>query len=110
MYLNNTIVTKVMYGSDLNLIFLIYLRCCSPYYYESRRRLFSDSQPERVEKARVTQQNSKKKVLRKEVFKSKVEVFNLCCMWLLISFQTALQLYDRRKKVLKKDREQGKCS
>ena len=31
-------------------------------------------------------------------------------MWLLISFLTALQLYDRRKKVLKKDRENEKWS
>ena len=39
-----------------------------------------------------------------------IKVFNLYCMWLLISFLTALQLYDRRKKVLKKDREHEKWS
>ena len=61
-------------------------------------------------KKRVTQQNTKKKVLRKQVFKSKVKVFNMCCMWLLIYFQTALQLYDRGKKVLKKDWEHEKWS
>ena len=31
-------------------------------------------------------------------------------MWLLISFQTVLQFYARRKKVLKKDREHERWS
>ena len=37
-------------------------------YYESRRRLFLDSQPERVERARTTRRNSKNKALRKQVW------------------------------------------
>ena len=37
-------------------------------YYESRRQLFIDSQPERIEVARRTRQNSKNKALQKQVY------------------------------------------
>ena len=36
-------------------------------YYESRRRLFNDSQPSRLEKAQISKCNSKKLALRKQV-------------------------------------------
>ena len=36
-------------------------------YYESRRRLFLDCQPERVEEAKKTKKNSKNTALRKQV-------------------------------------------
>jgi len=36
-------------------------------YYESRRRFFLNSQPEWVERARMTRRNSKNKALRKQV-------------------------------------------
>ena len=36
-------------------------------YYESRRQLFLDSQPERAERAKITRQSSNNKALRKQV-------------------------------------------
>ena len=36
-------------------------------YYESRRRLFNDSQPSRVVKSKEAKKNSKKQSLRKQV-------------------------------------------
>jgi len=36
-------------------------------YYESRRRKFNDSQPHRLEKAKMTKKNQSKKYLRTQV-------------------------------------------
>ena len=73
-------------------------------YYESRRRLFNDNQPSRLEKAKESKKNSKKQSLRKQVF-----VYHFVCCTVSDLFVSLIHVflsffllsYDQRKKHVK---------
>lgn len=70
-------------------------------HYESRRRLFNDSQPNRQGKALQTKLNSRRNASQKKVCNSHFSVK----VWNLFSF---VEMYEKRKKFLKGEEEISK--